>query len=51
VDVRHRDVNFGSILTLWDRLFGTYLNPDRVNDRTLKFGAEPSRLWRWLAGI
>lgn len=51
VDIRHRDVNFGSVLTVWDRLFGTYLNPDCVNARTLKFGTEPSRLWRWLAGI
>jgi sterol desaturase/sphingolipid hydroxylase (fatty acid hydroxylase superfamily) len=51
VDVRHRDVNLGSVLTIWDRLFGTYVNPDCVDGQSLKFGAERSRLWRWLAGV
>lgn len=27
IDVRHRDRNFGAILMIWDRLFGTYAAP------------------------
>jgi sterol desaturase/sphingolipid hydroxylase (fatty acid hydroxylase superfamily) len=29
--------NLGSLFTVWDRLFGTYVNPDRVA-RQLTFG-------------
>jgi sterol desaturase/sphingolipid hydroxylase (fatty acid hydroxylase superfamily) len=33
----HAGSNLGSLLTIWDRLFGTYLNPSKVN-RPLEFG-------------
>lgn len=32
------DTNLGSVLTVWDRLFGTYKNPDEVDPATLRFG-------------
>jgi sterol desaturase/sphingolipid hydroxylase (fatty acid hydroxylase superfamily) len=46
--------NLGSILTLWDRLFGTYLDPDRVPAETLEFGLLPEEqrpLWRLMIGL
>lgn len=33
-----RDKNFGARFTIWDRLFGTYLDPDSVDPATLQFG-------------
>jgi sterol desaturase/sphingolipid hydroxylase (fatty acid hydroxylase superfamily) len=34
----HYDLNLGSSFTFWDRLFGTYLDPDGVNFQEMKFG-------------
>jgi len=34
---QHYSVNLGNLLTVWDRLFGTYLDPDKV-DAKLFFG-------------
>lgn len=28
---RHYNANLGSLLTIWDRLFGTYVNPEEIN--------------------
>ena len=30
VDHRHEHGNFGFLLTIWDRMFGTYVDPDRM---------------------
>lgn len=35
-DPRHYKANLGSLLTVWDRLFGTYVNPDEVEE--ISFG-------------
>lgn len=37
VDARHRNRNFGSIFCVWDRLFGTFFDPDDVKE-PLEFG-------------
>ncbi len=36
-DPRHHDRNFGALLSVWDRLFGTYLDPDDVK-APIEFG-------------
>lgn len=43
--------NLGSLMTIWDRFFGTYINPDDI-DGELKYGLEntPS-LWRMVLGV
>lgn len=35
---RFRDVNFGSRLTVWDRLFGTMVDPEKVMPSEVQFG-------------
>jgi sterol desaturase/sphingolipid hydroxylase (fatty acid hydroxylase superfamily) len=35
------DRNFGARFTVWDRWFGTYLDPDTVDPKTLQFGIRP----------
>jgi sterol desaturase/sphingolipid hydroxylase (fatty acid hydroxylase superfamily) len=35
-DPRHRDKNFGEVLSIWDRMFGTLIVPDHVEP--LSFG-------------
>lgn len=52
-DAQHRGVNLGSILTLWDRLWRTYMDPDQVDASRLRFGSEDTAfkpLWRDLIG-
>jgi sterol desaturase/sphingolipid hydroxylase (fatty acid hydroxylase superfamily) len=47
-DARHFDKNFGFIFTLWDRLAGTHLVPDRAERYTLGLPPEAGRfdsLW------
>ena len=39
VDTRHRDSNFGGVLTIWDKLFGTYVKPTN----NLKFGIDDEK--------
>lgn len=34
----HYNSNFGVILSIWDRLFGTFTNPDRVDPAGIRFG-------------
>ena len=41
-DATQHDGNYGSLFTLWDRLFGTYLDPDVTTPRTFGTG-EPRR--------
>lgn len=40
VDIRHRDSNFGGVLTIWDKLFGTYVKPTN----NLKFGIDDEKI-------
>ncbi|MBA5876335.1 MAG: hypothetical protein GDA66_17560, partial [Nitrospira sp. CR1.2] len=46
-DASHQVKNLGALLTIWDRLFGTYYNPDQIQG-TLSFGLKervsPARL-------
>jgi sterol desaturase/sphingolipid hydroxylase (fatty acid hydroxylase superfamily) len=43
--------NFGNVFTLWDRLFGTYVDPSRIRD-DFKYGLkEKPSLWRMMIGI
>lgn len=37
-DPRHFGKNFGSFLTIWDKVFGTLYTPDRERPKNLKFG-------------
>lgn len=37
MDPRHRNRNFGSLFSIWDRMFGTYFDPDDVRE-PLEFG-------------
>jgi len=45
-DSEHHGANLGSRLTIWDRLFGTYVDPEGVGE--ISFGIEgapsPTRL-------
>lgn len=34
----HYEKNLGNIFTFWDRLFGTYLDPDKLEEKDLSFG-------------
>jgi len=38
-DARHHGANFGTVLSLWDRLFGTYLPPEQA---PLRYGIGPA---------
>jgi sterol desaturase/sphingolipid hydroxylase (fatty acid hydroxylase superfamily) len=49
-DPHHYLANLGSLLTVWDRLFGTYVNPDQV--REISFGTgESNSQFRLALGI
>jgi sterol desaturase/sphingolipid hydroxylase (fatty acid hydroxylase superfamily) len=41
VDPRVRGRNFGSLFTVWDRLFGTYADPDAFRDADVTTGLDP----------
>lgn len=48
---QHHVANLGSLLTIWDRLFGTYVNPQTVKTE-LTFGTgEKDPTWRVVLGI
>ncbi len=50
-DPRHYTSNLGSLLNLWDRMFGTYLNPEDLDDE-ISFGiGEETRPVRFALGI
>ncbi|HEU4731777.1 MAG TPA: sterol desaturase family protein, partial [Kofleriaceae bacterium] len=40
-DAALHDGNYGSLFTIWDRLFGTYIDPDTTQPK--KFGTGESR--------
>jgi sterol desaturase/sphingolipid hydroxylase (fatty acid hydroxylase superfamily) len=37
-DPRHYTANMGSLLTVWDRLFGTYVDPEKVGEISFGIG-------------
>ena len=44
--------NLGSLMTFWDRLFGTYVDPDDIDGDELAFGLkETPSVWRMVLGI
>jgi sterol desaturase/sphingolipid hydroxylase (fatty acid hydroxylase superfamily) len=48
----HYDKNLGDFLTIWDRLFGTYLDPDGLEEKDLSFGlGETPNPVRLIAGV
>ena len=42
-EARHHGNNLGTLLTIWDRVFGTYVPPQQLDEKTT-FGLGPSRL-------
>ncbi len=52
VDQRHHDRNFGNVLTLWDRLFGTFHMPvDRREQLSFGLGASDASPHGWHAAV
>ncbi|MEX0830524.1 MAG: sterol desaturase family protein [Nitrospirales bacterium] len=50
-DPRHYTSNFGSLFTFWDRIFGTYLNPEDVKQEiTFGIGERPNPV-RLILGV
>jgi sterol desaturase/sphingolipid hydroxylase (fatty acid hydroxylase superfamily) len=51
-DPDHYKLNLGNNFTFWDRLFGTYLDPDRLETREIAFGIdETPNAVRLIAGL
>ena len=47
----HHTANLGAVLTIWDRLFGTYVDPDEVT-HDISFGLkEPVAPARLILGV
>jgi sterol desaturase/sphingolipid hydroxylase (fatty acid hydroxylase superfamily) len=43
--------NFGSVFTIWDRLFGTYVDPSKIK-QDYKYGLkEKPKTWRMMIGL
>ncbi len=52
-DAAHHSKNLGNLFTIWDRLFGTYLDPDTLTakEKDLSFGlGEPANPVRMIVG-
>ena len=47
ISMSAKGANFGGILVIWDRLFGTYVSPQEVRGFGIA-GREPPRNWREL---
>jgi len=48
----HYELNLGNNFTFWDRLFGTYLDPDSFNRKQIAFGiGENPNPVRLIAGV
>jgi sterol desaturase/sphingolipid hydroxylase (fatty acid hydroxylase superfamily) len=51
-DPAHYTANLAALFTFWDRLFGTYVDPDRVQGESLSFGiGEQVPLSRLFLGV
>jgi sterol desaturase/sphingolipid hydroxylase (fatty acid hydroxylase superfamily) len=51
VDVAHRDANFGSLFSIWDRLFRTYRDPDDFTPKKFGTGGKKIDPVRLMVGI
>jgi sterol desaturase/sphingolipid hydroxylase (fatty acid hydroxylase superfamily) len=48
----HFNRSLGSFFTFWDRLFGTYQNPDHVDIDNFEYGTgEKTKWWKLVIGI
>jgi sterol desaturase/sphingolipid hydroxylase (fatty acid hydroxylase superfamily) len=48
----HYELNLGNNFTFWDRLFGTYFDPDTLETKEIVFGiGETPSLARLIAGV
>lgn len=51
-DPNHYNSNFGSMFSIWDHLFGTYVDPDTCDPKAMEFGiGESTNTVRLIAGI
>jgi sterol desaturase/sphingolipid hydroxylase (fatty acid hydroxylase superfamily) len=51
-DPKHYNFNMGNMFTFWDRLFGTYVDPDTLHETEMAFGIDDSPgLVRLVAGV
>jgi sterol desaturase/sphingolipid hydroxylase (fatty acid hydroxylase superfamily) len=51
-DPAHFDTNFGSLFSFWDRLFGTYYDPEHADAARLRFGVnDTTNPLRLAAGV
>ena len=51
-DAAHYNTNFGVLLSVWDRMFGTYRSPKDMDSAALKFGIpETVPLGRMAVGV
>ncbi len=49
--VEHHVANLGSWLTIWDRMFGTYVNPETVKTELVFGTGEQDPSWRVVLGV
>lgn len=50
-DPRHHDTNYANVLSVWDRLFGTYLALDATERDAIRFGVRPGPALEGVIGI
>lgn len=50
-DPAHHDTNYANVLSVWDRLFGTFLALDASERAQIRFGIAPDGAGHGLAGI
>jgi len=51
VEEQYRDKNFGTVLVIWDRIFGTYIDPKNV-DAGVQLGLKKKKpVWQMIAGV
>ncbi len=51
VDTEHHDANFGALFSIWDRLFGTYRDPDKTTPRQFGTGGAKTHMIRLMIGL
>ena len=52
-NVKEHDGNYGPVFTIWDRMFGTFIDPDRTQVRVFGLGQplRPLALLRYVIGV
>jgi sterol desaturase/sphingolipid hydroxylase (fatty acid hydroxylase superfamily) len=48
LDPACRDTNFSAMFSFWDRMFGTYFDPDRLHGVELRYGLGEAGRPHWL---